>query len=358
MNGTLKTAGVLLAAVFIFQATSLGAKEVRIGTTYSPRQSGYLGMDWKKTYLEVLDEGFDIVRLGAYWDEIEKEKDVYDFSSLDWQIEEAKKRGIPVVLTVGMKAPRWPEYFIPGWIEKDIHTPTGGEVSRNRFLRTRTLKFIGEVVARYMEEEAVGYWQVENEPLNRIGEKNWRIDRDFLREEVNLVRKLDRRERPIVLTAATYPNVFLRGLINLSLGYDPIEEILKMCDIAGLNIYPHVGYKVWGRNIYFRTGREGRDKYFTRLFADIKKKGRDVWIAELQAEPWEPGHLAYKEKERSITASPEETESFLEEFEALGASTILLWGAEYWVYRMKIHGDKRWIDKMREARGLKIKKQI
>ncbi|MFC1570214.1 beta-galactosidase [Candidatus Omnitrophota bacterium] len=356
MNGILKTIKVLLAALLIFQGPALGAKEVRIGTTYSPHQSGYLGMDWKKTYLAVLDEGFDIVRLGAYWSEIEKEKDIYDFSSLDWQIKEAKKRGIPVVLTVGMKVPRWPEFFIPEWIEKDIRTPRGGEVSRNEVLQTRTLRFIAETVVRYMEEDAIGYWQVENEPLNRFGEKNWRIDRDFLGKEVDLVRKLDRRKRPIMLTAATYPNVFLRGLITLSLGYDPVKEIINMSDIVGLNVYPHIGYKLWGRNLYFKTGHTERDKYFRRLFDEIKKNGRDVWIAELQAEPWEPGHLAYKEKAEPITASPEETESFLEEFEELGASTILLWGAEYWVYRMKVHGDKKWIDIMREARGLKIKK--
>ena len=163
-----------------------------------------------------------------------------------------------------------------------------------------------------------------------------------------MVRKLDESNRPIVLTSATHPNNLLRFLLTVSLGHDPIEECIELGDIVGLNVYPVVGHKLWGRNIYIRTKRAERDQYFARLFTHIRNKGKDVWIMELQAEPWEPGHLAYKEKEKSKTASPQETKGFLAEFQDLKVNTILLWGAEYWIYRSQAHGDQSWINEMRE----------
>ena len=44
---------------------------ILIGTTFSPRQCFYLDLDWRETYLQSLDYGFEIIRLGAYWDTIE-----------------------------------------------------------------------------------------------------------------------------------------------------------------------------------------------------------------------------------------------------------------------------------------------
>ncbi|MGB3081378.1 MAG: hypothetical protein WBB86_00140, partial [Candidatus Omnitrophota bacterium] len=57
---------VPLILIFL-QCSVLCAEPVRVGTTFSPRQCEYLDLDWKKTYLSVLELGFDIIRLGAYW---------------------------------------------------------------------------------------------------------------------------------------------------------------------------------------------------------------------------------------------------------------------------------------------------
>ena len=111
-------------------AGEAAAEPVHIGTTFSARQCRYLGVGAKKTLRETLKTKFDLIRLAAYWDELEPQEDAYDFTSLDWQIAEAASRQIPIVLTVGMKAPRWPEFFIPPWVLTRLRLPKGGDVSR------------------------------------------------------------------------------------------------------------------------------------------------------------------------------------------------------------------------------------
>lgn len=155
------------------------AASIKIGTTFSQVQCEYLGLDWKEAYEKTLSLGFDIIRLGAYWKRIEKREGSYDFSELDWQIEKAKERGIKILLTVGMKAPRWPEYFIPDWVLSKVNLHSGREVSDKAFLRQRALEFIRQVIMRYRIEDSIIAWQVENEPLNRAGPKNLTIGEDF-----------------------------------------------------------------------------------------------------------------------------------------------------------------------------------
>ncbi|MFH1552662.1 MAG: beta-galactosidase [Candidatus Omnitrophota bacterium] len=338
----------IFVMLFICHCTMLCAEPLRVGTTYSPRQSEYLDMDWRETYLAVLDEGFDIIRLGAYWDEIEKSENIYDFSSLDWQLKEAREKEIPVVLTVGMKAPRWPEYFIPEWVLEKTSLPFGADVSKSEFLRERTLKFIKKVVEHCKEDPTIHYWQVENEPMDRMGEQYWFIGEAFLRQEVELVRSLGEANRPILLTSATYPNKTLRFIARLFLWHDPVKESLAICDIIGLNVYPVVGREFWFGNVYFRGDRKESGAYFSNLLAAIEKGGKKVWLTELQAEPWEPGQLVYMEKARPLSGDPELAMEVLREFQELGVNTVLLWGAEYWRYRAQNYGDTQWQDTVRD----------
>jgi len=78
---------------FFFVGKVQPKEEISWGVVFSQRHAEYLGLDWKKSYLAILDElGSKNLKLVAYWDLIEKEPGVYDFSDLDWQIKEAKKR--------------------------------------------------------------------------------------------------------------------------------------------------------------------------------------------------------------------------------------------------------------------------
>ncbi|NQU94859.1 MAG: beta-galactosidase [Candidatus Omnitrophica bacterium] len=341
------TLAIIMLPSFIFsQPAFLFAEEPRIGTTYSKVQCEYFGQNWKEVYISILDMGIDIIRLGAYWSRIEEKKGRYDFKYLDWQISEAKKRNIPVILTVGMKAPRWPEYFIPERILEKIQLKSGQDVSKSDYLRKETIEFVKKVVNRYRDESIICCWQVENEPFDKSGPDRFWIGPAFLKEEVGLVRSLDPEKRPIMINVATYPNKILHFLNEITRPTDAASEATKLADILGLNIYPVVGHKMQALKFYFRTSPEERIKYFAPIIQNAKKEGKDVWVTELQAEPWEPGQVVHEGEEDPLTVSPSLMAEYLDEVLSLGIDTVLLWGAEYWLYRKERYGDTGWLDKV------------
>jgi len=335
---------ILLILCLIFTSTSAADTEDFVfGTTFSPRQCEYLELDWKETYKAILDFPFDIVRLGAYWNEIEKEENKYDFTELDWLISQSKQHHIRIVLTVGMKAPRWPEYFIPSWVSEKSRLDYRATVSLDPYVQERTLKFIEKVVLHYRNEPAISHWQVENEALNRFGGKSWKMDKGFLQREVELVKNLDSTNRKIILTASTYPNNILRIISKIFTNSKPIRENLQLCDILGINVYPKVGQKFLGHRIYFGSRKAERELYFSDIIRDAQANSKEIWMTELQAEPWKPGHLVYKHKKKPPTGWPKDTEAMLEELHSLGYHTFLLWGAEYWYYqKIKFNNPEWW----------------
>jgi hypothetical protein len=328
-------------------AGEAAAEPVHIGTTFSSKQCQYLQVDAKKTFKEILKTRFDLIRLSAYWDELEPHEGVYDFSSLDWQIAEVKGKQIPIVLTVGMKAPRWPEYFIPPWVLKHLRLRKGADVSKNAYLRRRTLAFIEAVVMRYRDEEAIHYWQVENEPLDRVGAGYWWISPAFLKQEVALVRLLDTRSRPIIITAVTYPNPLLRRLMYLFMRHDTIDEAFGVGDILGVNVYPVVGHRWLMKKSYYWTTPEERKEYLASILRRPTRGKKPVWITELQAEPWEPDQLVYTGQAQPPTGDPAILRQSMQELSDLGITTILLWGAEYWQFRKARYKDSAWWDEVR-----------
>lgn len=329
------------------------ADSLRTGTTFSKVQCLYLGLDWKESYLAVLGMDWDIIRLGAYWNEIEPQEGRCDFSDLDWQIEQAKSRKIPVILTVGMKAPRWPEYFIPEWVYNKTKVGVSHVVSENPVLRRYTLEFIRNVVSHYGEEPAVAYIQVENEALNRYGGKNWQISKEFLSEEVKLVSSLDPLKRPIILTTATQPDKFIRFLVNIFTKGNPIEDNLSICNILGINVYPVIGRKTLGIRHYVKNRKRHREERFSYILKLAEEEGKEAWVTELQAEPWEPGKLVHKMEGNSPSASPEMTKEYFQDLRRQGFTAILLWGAEYWYYQKTRNNNDAWWKMVEEIIGSK-----
>ncbi len=334
---------ILCLFLSLLWVSPVNADSVRVGTTFSKVQCRYLDIDWKETYLAVLGLNWSIIRIGAYWDEIEPEEGRYDFSGLDWQVEQAKARNIPVILTVGMKAPRWPEYFIPEWLYNK--TKIGGShiIGKNPVLRKYTLEFIEDVIGHYGEEPAVAYIQVENEALNRYGGGNWQISREFLSEETKLVSSVDPLKRPIILTTATQPNWFIRFLVSIFTKGNPIEDNLSICDILGINVYPVIGRTTLGIRHYVKNRKKQREERFSYILRTAKEEGKEAWVMELQAEPWEPGKLVHTKGESAPSASPEMTREYFLDLRQEGFTTILLWGAEYWYYqKMRNNNDAWW----------------
>ena len=314
----------------------------RVGTTFSQVQCEYFEMDWKKEYLNALDKNFAIIRLGSYWNEIEKTEGIYDFTILDWQIAEAAKKNVPIMLTVGMKAPRWPEYFIPEWLMAKLDLHYSADVSKNKILCDKVLNFIEQVILRYKDEDIIQYWQVENEPLDHTGPKRWWINKEFLKKEIDLVKKLDNNKRPIIINTATYPNRLLRLFSGALTTGSPIKQAIDLGDIYGMNVYQTIGDRFLGADIYYRSRKKERNKYYKNIVNLAAASGKKVIVTELQAEPWDPGLLVHTGKEKAITCSPADMKEIYTELTSLGIKTILLWGVEYWEFRAQEHKDDEW----------------
>jgi len=183
---------LIIASVFFFffVGRAKPAPQINWGVVFSQKHAELLGLNWKENYLALLDDlNARNFKLIAYWDLIEKEQGNYDFSDLDWQIQEAEKRGAKILLVMGRRVPRWPECHEPGWARNQ----------KSKIKNQKLLEYIERIINRYRDNDSIWAWQVENEPFFPFG-KCPLPDEDFLRREINLVRSLDNRNRPVVIT--------------------------------------------------------------------------------------------------------------------------------------------------------------
>ena len=130
------------------------------GATFSQTYADYLELDWKETYIAVLDElEIKYIRIPIYWSSVESVEHEYNFSDIDWMMQEAQARDVKVTLVTGMKVPRWPECFIPDWALQNSQQDYHEDV----------LRLIEITVNRYKDHPALYRWQVENEPFFPFG---------------------------------------------------------------------------------------------------------------------------------------------------------------------------------------------
>ncbi|MBD3248286.1 cellulase family glycosylhydrolase [Candidatus Falkowbacteria bacterium] len=307
----------LIKIIFIFFAISVfflvilsqgkvyDRSELSYGITFSKKHAQELGIDWKEAYLSALDDlGAKKVRIPAYWDEVEEENGYFKYADLDWQIEEAKKRNVRVILAIGGRLPRWPECHFPGWTEN---------MSKEN-IRKEIFEYLSRVSNRYKKYSNIYAWQIENEYfLKKFGECP-DLGNDFLDAEIRLVRGIDPK-RPIIITDS--------GELSLWV------PAAKRADIFGTSIYlntysqtlkSYVHYPITPAFFHFK-------KNITSLFADPE----DWIVIELQAEPWGPIPYQFmSEKDKSKTMDLEKFRHIIEFSHQAGFKEFYLWGVEWW----------------------------
>ena len=286
------------------------------GVSFSKPFAEKMVADWRAAYLAILDDlKVRRLRLIAYWPEIEKSEGVFSFEDLDWQIEEAEKRGAKVILAVGQKLPRWPECHIPQWVRE---FPISNSQFLNKDFENALLNYIKNVILRYKDNPAIWAWQVENEPFLPFGECP-PMDVDLLDKEITLVKSLD--NRPIIVSDSGELSAWVSAA--------------RRADIFGTTMYR----VVWHKNMPFG----GYLKYplppeffhlkanFAGYFADIKR----IIVVELQAEPWGP-KLLYESslEEQMKSMNFEQLKENIAYAKTAGFSENYFWGAEWW-YWMK-----------------------
>lgn len=295
---------------YISRQTADPNRKIEWGVTFSQTFAQKMNVDWKRVYLEILDDlKIKKLRLVAYWPEIEPKEDLWDFRDLDWQIEEAQKRDAKIILAVGRKLPRWPECHEPEWV-------------RNQILKTKKQKLLGYIektVGRYKGNQAIVAWQVENEPFLNFGECS-ALDEKLLDEEVALVRKND--NRPIIITDSGELSLWVKAA--------------KRADIFGTTMYRYVENRWIGQIKYPIPSAFFRAKErIVRLFAGQDKP---FLVIELQGEPWQHKQIYEISTDEQIKNLPlENFKGIIEYAKESGFSEYYLWGAEWW-YFLKQNG--------------------
>jgi len=270
---------------------------MQFGTTFSsPYLRDYFKLSVSEAFLELLKLEFAYLRLGCYWADSEKTPRMLDFAELERLLELASKAGQKIILTLGMKAPRWPEFWVPHWTraESVIASPEPA------------LKFIDSAVNRLGKYPAVSYWQVENEPLDQSGPQKLVLPISLLEQEVALVRSAN--SKPILLT--------LWG--NRTLRDSRLQKLTSLADVVGIDLY----YQIPNG----QGGFWGPSDSLDSLKKIVQNQPKPIWITELQTNPWKKS-LRFNHLE----IIRENWERAL----ALKVPLTLLWGFEYWFALLK-----------------------
>ena len=305
--------GVILAlTVILFIYFNIPvAKEnsdAQLGVTFSARYAGDIGLDWKQAFIATLDDlKIKKIRVPVYWDLVEKNEGQYDYSDIDWQLQEARKRNAEIVLVVGQKVPRWPECAIPAWASVS-------DAKRKSSL----LQFVDHTVARYKNEPEIKYWQIENEPFLAFGICP-ALDANLLDNEI-AVAKLQDSSRPIVITDSGELSLWVRAA--------------SRADVFGTTMYRTIFKQGWG---YYEYPIGPRFFQFKYLLNKIIASQNNAVVIELQAEPWIAGYTTNEPLEEQFKSmNPEQLKSNVTFARKVGFPDIYLWGVEWW-YWLKVN---------------------
>jgi hypothetical protein len=311
------TGGMYGIALWYIQSEK--SKPLEMGVSFIPDYAQGLGVDPQKTMDALTGIGVKQFRLVSYWSDMERTQGTYDFSQLDWQFKKAEAAHAKVMLTVGLRQPRWPECHIPDWAAKEPASQWTPQLE----------DFMRAVVERYKDSPALQQYQLENEYFLKGFGTCTDFSRQRLIDEYNLVKKTD-PSHPIIV-----------GRSNNALGF-PVGQPTP--DQFSISVYK----RVWDAGVTHRYLEYPYPAWFYGYLAGVQKlyTGKDMSVAELQAEAWPPNgqHIvdtSLDEQNKSMNA-----QRLAERFDygrATGMKDIDLWGAEYWYYRKQVlHDDSLW----------------
>jgi hypothetical protein len=290
------------------------AENSKFGVSFSVKQCRNFDLEWQPVLSDLIqDLGVRRFRLMSYWNEHEKEPGKLDFTELDAQIALITKHGGAVSLCLGARQPRWPENHWPNWAW-DLLKPD----------RTKALlKYIETVVNRYKDNKTIISYQLENEALlEQFGERP-EVDRVRLRNELQLVKRLD-PTRPIIMTTSTSWGIPMR---------QPIP------DIVGFSYYQVLFHDGKYRLSFHRPWLDRKRAAIIKLIHN-----KPSFIHELQAEPWGPKNIWDMDLDEQFKSmSLTQLQENIRQATATNLYPIDLWGAEWWYWlKTKHHAEEHW----------------
>ncbi|HEY2550907.1 MAG TPA: beta-galactosidase [Streptosporangiaceae bacterium] len=317
-----------------------------LGLSFRPLQAETFGLDQRAALARLLGYPYQLIRLPAYWNRIEREPGRFDTAGLDWMIEAAEQAGKRIIVCLGpVKAFGYPEFFVPGHQlprplpEGELIGPAGHAV----LLRAATT-FATALVERYRDRQAIVGWQVEHEAVDPLGlEHSWRLSDAFALAEVSAVRAAD-PARPVLLSGflpASAPVALQQWWRTRGQG-DSLAFAGRAADIVGIDFYPrHAVLSAAGLTMYLDGSRSSWHRLrLRRVLASAAAGDRRVMIAEGQAEPWEAVTTPPSPAGRVMYSCP--PEQMIRNYSLAarwqrhlpgGLWAYLFWGAEYWLLR-------------------------
>jgi len=316
-----------------------------LGFSFRPRQIEAFGLDARATLEALLIHDFDVVRLPAYWNQIEPSVGKFDTKELDWQLEAIERARKRVIISVGaIKNFGYPEFFVPRHqLERSLTEGSLVRSSTHAALLVAAMRFIQRVVERYRDRPSIVAWQLEHEAVDPLGvEHSWRLAVDFVQHELAALREAD-PSRPVMM------NGFLptSSVVRLSQWWrtrdqgDSLAVATQLADIVGIDFYPrHALLALGARTLYLDGGRLPWQRAVTRaLVDDVRRRGKRLMVAEGQAEPWEAVTLP-PNPERGAMFSCRPGDAIRNYNTAMAWSghdaplyAYLFWGADYWILR-------------------------
>jgi hypothetical protein len=317
------------------------------GFSYSPLISQNAGRDPVRDLTRLLDATEpDIVRLPIYWEAVEPALNQLDFSSVDALLRAVahhnRKSGhqTRVVLTIGARNFLYPELHEPAWAGQR-QQPYLDEMQAAAAYRI----YFDSSIARYRGSRLLYAWQVENEPLDYVGNALTREDRitpTQLAWEIGEVHRLDGAHKAVTTTYdglnATVDMIQLwtpQLLSRFGPNGHP-EQALEAGDALGLDLY------VDGPNIPLRraTSIELRAEWKEQaigFWADrAHARGKELWLAEMQAQPWA----------NSGAFAPSDLVDSAVDYRQERLQVVLMWGVDTWLE------DPAWLAAASQAMGI------
>jgi hypothetical protein len=326
-----------------------------LGATFRPSQARWFGLNPNEVYSSLLSENIGVIRLGIYWNEVLMPDGSIDLSSIERLVHLASQKNKKLIVTVGMKAPGYPEYYIPSKLVPKISN--GGTLSLNNTsldFQGNMLSFIetsSASISSWQEQYGAIYAiQLENEPFLKNGVNRWSISDDLLLLEFNTLQVYTKGKIPVVITGFLNTNM-LSQIQNTFGAQDSLSQIGNLPNITGYDYYPVIpGISLpLGRTGYLDTRRyplSGWEK--NRL----SKSCSTLIASEVQAEPWElvpKNH--YPKGMAPFSCKPEDIiRNYNFCMRGNPPQSLLFWGFEY-MYSRYLQGDTQYIDALHRITG-------
>jgi hypothetical protein len=311
------TLTIVVAPFFVDTHTSQADNQIAWGVNFSESQAVYLELDPKETYDAIIhDLGAKRIKIHVNWNSTETAPDVYSFKSLDYQVQEAEKNDVDLILVIGMKTGRWPECHSPLWFLSLEESDKQAAV----------VEHVSTIVERYKNSSAVQYWQIENEPFLEFGAcPAWYYDQEIslVEAEIKAVRAID-PDREIIVSESGE----LSDWTNAA----------SLADIVGVTMYRSTwnqAEETFGLNPYsflapgFYSAKAALIQHFYK---------KPVISIELQAEPWTAKHLMASTLEvQAMSMNPELFKENIEFAKQANLGMYYFWGAEWWYWMKTKH---------------------